>query len=120
MITIHNTQRKITIDTTKFKQDTQKLLDLLDYPDFDLGIWLTTDRTIREYNRNYRNKDKATDILSFSFHPKLQAGKRITVKTADDKNLGDLIISLEYVKRDADRLEVPFKNHLRRLLVHGV
>ncbi len=120
MITIRNTQRKITIDTNKLKQDAQKLLDLLDYSDFDLGIWLTTDRTIREYNRNYRNKDKATDILSFPFHPKLKAGKRITVKTADDKNLGDLILSLEYVKKDAANLGVTFKDQLRRLLVHGI
>ena len=120
MIVIRNTQRKISIDTNKLKQDVQKLLDLLDYSDFDLGIWLTTNRTIREYNKNYRNKDKATDILSFSFHPKLKAGDRIKVKTADDKNLGDLIISLEYVKKDAANLGVTFKDQLRRLLVHGV
>jgi len=99
MITIRNTQRKIDVNTNQLKHDGQKILDLLDYPDFDLGIWLTTNKTIREYNKNYRNKDKATDILSFAFHPQLKAGERITVKSNDDKNLGDLILSLEYIKK---------------------
>lgn len=120
MITIRNTQRKINVNTNQLKQDAQKILDLLDYPDFDLGIWLTTNKTIREYNKNYRNKDKATDILSFAFHPQLKAGERITVKSNDDKNLGDLILSLEYIKKDAATLGVTFQQHLRRLLVHGI
>jgi rRNA maturation RNase YbeY len=120
MITIRDTQRKIKVNLDQLKKDAQKILDMLDYSDFDLGIWLTTNKTIRAYNKEYRHKDKATNILSFPFHPKLKAGERIKVKTPDDKNLGDLILSLEYVKKEAENLSLPLQKHLLRLLVHGI
>ena len=120
MITIKNAQRTIKFDVKKFHQDAQTLLDVLKYSDFDLGILLTTNRTIRCYNREFRHKDKATDILSFSYHPQLKAGSRIKVKTSDDKNLGDLVISLESVREDAKKWNVSFEERMRTLLVHGI
>lgn len=67
MIIVHNTQRKAKINVSQLKDDAQIILDALRYPDFDLNIWLTTNATIRKYNRKYRKKNKATDILSFPF-----------------------------------------------------
>lgn len=120
MITIKNTQRKITVNTKKLKTQAAYLLKLLGYEDFDLGIWLTTNKTIQEYNRTYRNKDKPTDILSFTHHPTLKAGEKIVVREPDDKNLGDLIISLEYVQHDASRWHMTFEERMPVLLVHGI
>jgi len=120
MITIKHTQRKIKFNATQFKKDTQKLLNALNYGDFDIAIWLTTNETIRRFNRDFRNKDKATDILSFPYHPDLKAGKRIVVQDEEDKNLGDIIISLEYVKQDAPRWDKTFEERMRILLVHGI
>jgi len=120
MITIRNNQRKISLDIDRLKNDAQKIINALDYTDYDLGILLTTNKTIQKYNRDFRNKDKATDILSFPFHPELKAGERIKPQTADDKNLGDLIISLEYVQKAAQELDEDFYAHLQMLLVHGI
>lgn len=120
MILITNRQRTVPIDIASLKASAQQLLDLVRYPDFDLGILITTDATIRRYNRDYRHKDKATDILSFPTYPAAQAGKRIRARTDDEKNLGDLIISAAYVARAARELNIPFDQHLRALLVHGV
>lgn len=120
MILIKNSQRSIAIDVGQLKKDAQIILDALKYSDFDLGIWLTTNRTIHKYNRDYRHKDKPTDILSFPFYPDLQAGKRIVTSTDEDKNLGDLIISLEYVQAEAKKLGVTFEQRMKRLLVHGI
>ncbi len=120
MITIKNNQRKIDVDTTQIKKDTQKLLNALGYADFDLGIWLTTNPTIKKYNRDYRKKDSATDILSFPFWPNLQVGEKIKPQQADEKQLGDLIISLEYVQKDAKKLGVTFNQRMKRLLIHGI
>jgi probable rRNA maturation factor len=92
----------------------------LHYEDYDLGIWLTTNKTIRYYNKTYRHKDKATDILSFSYHPSLQAGERIKPKNEEDKNLGDLIISVEYVARVAREMKVDLYKRMQLLLVHGI
>jgi len=120
MIFIKHTQRKVKIDLKQIEKDAQKILDLLNYSDFDLGIWLTTNPSIRAYNKRYRDKDKPTDILSFPNHPELKAGERINVVTEDDKNVGDIIISLEYVKKDAEKLGVTFEQRMKRLLVHGI
>ncbi len=120
MVTIHNKQRKIPVDTKQMRAITQKILDILKYSDFDIGILLTNNKTIRDYNRSYRNKDKPTDILSFSYHSDLKPGKRIKVKTEEDKNLGDLILSLEYIKKEAEKLEVSLDERLKVLLVHGI
>lgn len=120
MILIKNQQRKIAIDLEKLKTDAQQILAALKYEDFDLGILITTNATIRKYNRDFRHKDKPTDILSFPAHPALQAGKRIKVHSDDDKNLGDLIISAEYVAKDAAKLNVTLAERLEVLLVHGI
>lgn len=120
MITIKNSQRKIKINIAQLKRDAQIILDALNYSDFDLGIWLTTNKAIQKYNREYRDKDKPTDVLSFPYHPDLKAGKRITAKSEDDKNLGDLILAPEYIAHDLPKWSTTFEKHLQRLLVHGI
>jgi len=120
MIKIKNSQRKINVNTTKLQKDAHKLLRILNYADFDLGIWLTTNKTIQEYNTRYRNKNKPTDILSFAYYPDLKSGEKIIPQTEDDKNLGDLIISVEHVQNDAKRLHTTLEKRLEVLLVHGI
>lgn len=120
MIFIKHTQKKVAVDLKQIEKNAQTLLNELDYADFDLGIWLTTNASIRAYNKRFRNKNKPTDILSFPNHPELKAGERIQVNTEDDKNLGDIIISLEYVKADAQKLGVTFEYQMNILLVHGI
>ena len=120
MITIHNRQRKIAVDTTRLRALIQNILNILDYTDFDIGLLITNNKNIREYNRTYRHKDKPTDILSFSYHPTLKAGKRIRVDTPEDRNLGDLIISLEYIKKQSDEAHIKLEERLTILLVHGI
>ncbi len=120
MITLKNTLRKTALDTKKIKETAQKILDLLDYSDYDLGIWFTTNKTIREYNKQYRHKDKPTDILSFSYHSDLPAGNRIVVEEEEDKNLGDLIISPAYVQDQLPELDTTLEKRLDVLLVHGI
>jgi probable rRNA maturation factor len=120
MILIKNRQKKITIDVQQIIHDAQKILSLLRYDDFDIGIWLTTNKTIKHYNKQYRHKDRPTDILSFPYHTYLKPPQRIVVGNDDDKNLGDLIISLEYVKKDLPRWNHTFEERMRVLLIHGI
>lgn len=120
MINFKNSQRSIPIDAAQLQKDAQTFLTALGYDNFDLGIWITTNATIKKYNRDYRHKDKPTDILSFPYHDTLKAGQRIKVKEPEDENLGDLIISAAYVTKDAKRLGISFERRMRRLLVHGI
>jgi len=96
------------------------MISVLGYEDFDVGIFLTTNVTIRKYNRTYRKQDMPTDILSFPFHPNIKPGEKIDARSEDEKNLGDIIISLEYVKQEAPKWNRSFKEHLRALVAHGI
>jgi rRNA maturation RNase YbeY len=120
MVTIRNTQRKIGCDIKQIEADVHTLLKALKYEDFDLGILLTTEATIRKYNREYRHKDTPTDILSFPYHTHLKPGQRITAITSEDKNLGDLILAPAYIAKDALKLGVSFEHRMQYLLVHGI
>lgn len=120
MITIKNRQRSFSFNNDSLTLFIEELLTLLRYQDFDLGILITTNKTIRRYNKQFRHKDKPTDILSFSYHPDLIPGKRIKVYSQEDKNLGDLIISLEYVHKDALERKTSLEERLKVLLVHGI
>jgi probable rRNA maturation factor len=120
MISIRNSQRTVSVDKEKIAQQAQHILEIIGYPDFDLGIWLSSDQTIRKYNREYRHKDKVTDILSFPAHPDAVAGKKIKVCCEDEMDLGDLIIAPSYVLKAAEREKKSFEDHLTHLLIHGI
>lgn len=120
MITIINKQRSIPIDKKMITATVQRILSFLQYDSFDLGIMFVNNKTMQQYNNQYRGKDKPTDILSFPFYPELKAGERIMAKTDEEKNLGDLIIAPIYVVADAERYEQTYNERMRVLLVHGI
>ncbi len=119
MISIENAQTEIAIDIKQLEHDAQRILDELGYTDFDLGILLATDEQIHKYNKEHRDKDKPTDVLSYPFHH-IAAGERIETDDVDEKNLGDLIIAPAYVKKDAPNWDHTFEQRMRVLLVHGI
>ncbi len=121
MISIRNTQKTVALSTTQIKRTVEKMLSAAGYKGFDIGLWLTTNKTIRNYNKTFRKKDKPTDILSFPYHESLKPGEKIKVYADEDKNLGDLIVSVEFVLKDAPtRWERSFDDHMDALLAHGI
>lgn len=120
MINIANEELITPVDVHQLEKDAQKIITLLGYEDFDLGILLTDNQAIQCFNRDFRDKDEPTDILSFPFHTDLQPGERITVVTDDDKSVGDLVISLEYIKELCEQENKTINEHLRTLLCHGI
>lgn len=119
MIIIKNTQRTFKINTAKLKKSAESILKELGYEGFDLGIWLTTNKMIRSYNKEYRKKDTATDILSFPYH-QLEPGQNIQVKTDEDKNVGDIIISVEFVHNLLPLYKTTLQKRFDTLLIHGI
>lgn len=120
MVHITNEEQVTPINEQQLEKDAQKILTLLGYEDFDLGILLTDNQAIQCFNRDFRSKDEPTDILSFPFHTDLQPGERITVVTEDDKNIGDVIVSLEYITELCKEENKTINEHLRTLLCHGI
>ena len=120
MVLIKNRVRKIKINEKKIEAGIKKMLASINYNDFDIGILFTTNKSIRNYNRTFRKKDKATDILSFPYHTELMAGQRISVSEPEDRNLGDLIISLEFAAKDAKLASSSLDDYILMLIVHGI
>lgn len=120
MITIKNNQKTVLFSARLYKKKAEIILKFLEYQDFDLGIQLTTNRTIQKYNYQFKKQNKPTDILSFPYHSNLKAGKKIIVASDEDKNLGDIMISLPYVLANKQELEGNFEQRMDRMLVHGI
>lgn len=68
-------------------------------------------RAIQEMNRQYRGRDNATDVLTFSYGNCLDDGMLY---------LGDIVISLDVVFENAVRWRTPREAELRKVLLHGV
>jgi probable rRNA maturation factor len=120
MVNINNEECTTNLSMEQFQKDAQKILTLMGYGDFDLGILLTDNQAIQCFNRDFRSKDEPTDILSFPFHTDLQPGQQIIIESEDDKNIGDLIISLEYINALCEEENKTINEHLRTLLCHGI
>ncbi|PCI74520.1 rRNA maturation RNase YbeY [Candidatus Dependentiae bacterium] len=120
MILIKNRQRLFDIDEKWMHDLILKMLTVVKYQDFDIAFLLTSDATMRKYNHQFRQKDKATDILSFPYHPDLKVGESIHVQFEEDKNLGDIIISPRSVAKKAEEFDRSFQEHFVILLAHGI
>lgn len=77
--------------------------------DAELAILLTDDSAIREINRQWRDQDKPTNVLSF---PSSTAG-------AETAHLGDIVIAYETLAGEAEAENKPFAHHLAHLTIHG-
>ncbi|MDR2785351.1 MAG: rRNA maturation RNase YbeY [Treponema sp.] len=92
-----------------------KALDTLGKDGWDLSIFLCGDTYIRELNSRYRDRNEATDVLSFTLGENCPDG--------EGKNRylpGDIVISLETLEENSRYFEVSFDEELRRVIIHGI
>lgn len=120
MITVTTRLKQHDLDLEKIEQTAQFIVKELGYEDFDLGILLTTNATIARFNKQYRKKDTPTDILSFPYHADVVAGKKIKVSCPEDKNIGDIIISVAFVKNLLPLYDCTLQERICVLLIHGI
>lgn len=84
-----------------------------------INIILTTPTEIRKYNKQYRNIDKETDVLSFPIFEKEEIEKIQENGNEVPEVLGDLIISMKQVARQAEEYGHSFERELAYMVVHG-
>lgn len=85
----------------------------------EISIFWTDDAGIRALNKQYRHQDKPTNVLSFP----LYGGWDVIAPVAEQVSpvaLGDIILALETITREAREQGKRFEAHLAHLLVHGV
>lgn len=81
-----------------------------------VNIVLTNPKNIRKLNKEHRNIDKETDVLSFPMFEKEELEKREELNL---DILGDIVISIERVIEQADEYGHSFERELAYMLVHG-
>ena len=82
-----------------------------------ISIILTTPEHIKEINKKYRNIDMETDVLSF---PMFEKNEINSLKNLNyEEALGDIVISIEKVKNQAEEYAHSFERELSYMVVHG-
>lgn len=85
-----------------------------------ITITFTTPEEIRKINKKYRKIDRATDVLSFPMFEKDELDEKIKNKDfLYEDVLGDIIISIDKVREQAEEYGHSFERELSYMLVHG-
>ncbi len=85
-----------------------------------ITVTFTNSDNIQKINKEYRNIDKATDVLSFPMFEKKELENKIQEKDfLHEDILGDIVISIEKVKEQAKEYGHSFERELSYMLVHG-
>lgn len=100
------------------------------FSDVMLSLSFVTDEEIKELNNNFRGKNKATDVLSF---PMIEYNKGMFFKDLLDSeieeekdvatgliNLGDIVVSLDTIKRQAKDFNNTFEKELCLMVIHSM
>lgn len=112
-IWIKNRLRTKEPATAGIKIRLASLLRAIGHPNAELSVLFIGDYAMRSLNRRYRNKDKTTDVLSFS----LREGK---FKDIRPELLGDIVISVPAARRQARQAGHELRHEIDCLLVHGL
>lgn len=113
MIYYRNDVRKSGVDGRALVAIAKRLLTALGESEAGLSLSLVGDDAIRTLNREYRGKDRATDVLSFPMDG--ENGPR-----GAERLLGDVVISVDTAKRQAGDYDAPLQREIYRLLIHGM
>lgn len=99
----------------QFACDFLKLSDNL-----ECSVTLVDNETIRNINRDYRGKDTPTDVISFALDDETSDVKTtLTLDATFAHHIGDIVISIERAKEQADDYGHTFERELGFLAVHG-
>lgn len=93
-LTLDNTQDVLSDVMTRVLSDNE-----------EVSILLTNDTRIQELNRDFRDKDKPTNVLSFP--------------SEEEDFLGDIAISFNTLEKEAEEQDKEFTHHFIHMLIHG-
>lgn len=112
-VSVLKRSRRRGADARAVRRDAVAVLAALGEHDAELSVSLVGDTEIQALNRDYRNKDRATDVLAFAM-------REGAVTPGADTVLGDVVISLDTAARQAAERGVVLSTEVRALLIHGI
>ena len=112
---INSGKKNLPVWSDKLHSYALKVLNEIKIKNWDLSVLLCSDETIKKLNSQYRNKNEVTDVLSF------ELGVENPVKNGNVRFLpGDIVISLDTLKKNALYFNTGEDEELRRLVIHGI
>ncbi|HEX9779145.1 MAG TPA: rRNA maturation RNase YbeY [Geopsychrobacteraceae bacterium] len=112
-IQIENRQRKRKILKRPLRKTARKILSDSGCPEAELSILIVDNAAIQQLNRDYLQRDRPTNVISFA----MQEGEGGGIQP---QLLGDVVISAERAADDAAAAGIPFEHELVFLLLHGI
>lgn len=112
MIYYRNDVRRSGVNGRALVATAKRLLAALGERGSALSLSLVGDDAIRSLNRDYRGRDRATDVLSFA----LDGAPQHPV----ERLLGDVVISVDTARKQAAQYDAPLQREIYRLLIHGL
>lgn len=109
---------KIELKTENIIKSCNNILKLLKIDNWEISVVICDDFFIRAINKEYRDKDESTDVLSF---PQVEGE---SVPVSEDNPLkfyaGDIIISIETIQKNSSYFNVDINEEFNRVLIHGI
>ncbi len=91
------------------------VLHALKRSEWEISILLCDDQHIAAMNKDYRNVEGPTDVLSFA---QIESADEIPV--SGPFLAGDIVISLSYVQENANTYTIDFDEEFKRVIIHGI
>ena len=113
MIDVVNLQKRVKIELPvyrKFIKAAEKLVTRGDEKRFSVAF--ISDERMKQLNQTFRGKDTTTDVLSFPYEA--------DEFDPDKDNLGDIVISADQAKKQADENGLSLEFEIKQLILHGV
>jgi probable rRNA maturation factor len=106
MVEVVNRQRRLKLDTEGWSTFADKVLEAIGKSESSATIAFVSDKRIRELNRQFREVDKATDVLSFPAEEKVY--------------LGDIAVSVDTAAVQAKENGLTLEGEIAQLILHGL
>jgi probable rRNA maturation factor len=113
MVFIKNQQKIIPVEAKKIKKAAERILASLRISGYELSVLLLDNKGIRAVNKKYLNRNRPTNVISFS----LTEGEFGNI---NPQVLGDVVISVEKALEQAEINVTTLGEEISFLLIHGI
>jgi probable rRNA maturation factor len=113
MVFIKNQQEIMPVEAKKIRKAAERILASLRISGYELSVLLLDNKGIRAVNKKYLNRNRPTNVISFS----LTEGEFGNI---NPQVLGDVVISVEKALEQAETRGTSLEEELTFLLIHGI
>jgi probable rRNA maturation factor len=111
-ISLYKTVKSVGLPMKKIDDAVNTVLKKIKKTNKDISVNFVGEQRIKKLNYFYRKKNSPTDVLSFSAQEGFSLG--------DSTDWGDIFICVPYVKAQAKKRKISYKEECLRVLIHGV